>query len=46
MAAALAGQADRAVSLLNDHFTRTAELCRDLLRRGASGGGPAKEPLQ
>ncbi len=44
--AALAGEADRAVALLNDHFTHTAELCRDLLRRSAGGAGPAKEPLQ
>ncbi len=44
--AALKGDADRAVALLNDHFIRTAELCRDLLRRGAGEAGPAKEPLQ
>ncbi len=44
--AALAGDADRAVALLNDHFTRTAELCRDLLRRTAGETRLPKESLQ
>ena len=32
MEAALAGDADRTVNLLNTHFERTAELCRKVLR--------------
>ena len=38
--AALAGDADRAVSLLDGHFTRTAELCRKLIAGHARAGDP------
>ncbi len=37
MDAALAHDAERAVTMLNAHFTRTADLCRELLRRADTG---------
>jgi DNA-binding GntR family transcriptional regulator len=37
MDVALAHDAERAVALLNGHFARTAELCRDLLGRADAG---------